>query len=64
MAKEKIQVCKECGRFTTERTCPSCGCNQFIEKYKGKVYVVDPKRSKVAAKLSIKDKGMYALKHG
>ncbi len=61
---EKKKACKECGYLTLEKECPNCGSNQFVEKYKGRVVVLNAKESEIAEKLEIKNNGQFALKYG
>ena len=61
---EKNKACKECGYLTLEKECPSCKGKVFLEKYKGKVLILDSKNSTVAKKLDIKNNGAFALKYG
>lgn len=60
----KDRPCKECGYLTQESQCPNCGSNHFLEKFKGKVLILDFKNSQVAEKLNIKSNGKFALKYG
>lgn len=61
---EKDRVCKQCGFLTTSKECESCGSNQFLDKYKGKVIVFKGEESEIAKKLNIKNSGKFALKYG
>lgn len=62
MAKDK--VCKDCGFLSDENKCINCGSNNFLDKYKGKVLILDAEKSDVAKKLNIKSNGKFALKYG
>lgn len=62
MVKDK--VCKECGFLSQENKCPNCDSNHFLEKYKGKVLILDSKNSEIAKKLNIESNGKFALKYG
>lgn len=65
MARDKEKVCKECGYLAVDvKECPNCGGKQFLDKFKGRVLILDSKRSLVAQKLNIKNKGSFALKYG
>ena len=61
MVKDK--VCKNCGFLTKEDVCNNCGSDVLLEKFKGRVLVIDPENSEIAKKLNIKTKGVYALKY-
>lgn len=62
MAKDK--VCKQCGFLTQESECPNCGSKYFLDKFKGRVLILDPVNSDIAEKLDIKTNGKFALKYG
>ncbi len=55
-------VCKECGYFTDDKKCPSCGSSGFAEKHKGAVLIFDLDESEVAKKINAELSGKYALK--
>ncbi len=59
MAK-KLQVCRNCKRFTNENVCPSCKSSNMSSSWKGVVIVVDTE-SDVAKALNITEPGRYAL---
>jgi DNA-directed RNA polymerase subunit E" len=59
MAK-RIQVCRNCRRFTTEKVCPSCKSTNLSTSWKGMVIILDEK-SEVAKALNISETGKYAL---
>lgn len=61
MATKK--ACKQCGHLTTEKECPNCGSQEFADKYKGAVMVIDPENSEIGKKLNIENQGVYALKY-
>lgn len=60
---KKYKVCKECARLTEDNQCPVCNSNQLVDKYKGRVLILNGKESEVAKKLNIEDNGNYALKY-
>lgn len=62
--KEKILTCRECGYMTSNKKCPNCGSDQFIDKYKGKAVIFDSSKSHVADVIGAKENGAYALKYG
>jgi len=59
MAK-RLQVCRNCRRFTTEKICPSCKSTNLSTSWKGMVIILDTK-SEVAKALNINEAGKYAL---
>ena len=59
----KKRACKNCGFLSLEKQCENCGESVFLEKYKGKVVVMD-ENSIVAEKAGISAKGQFALKYG
>lgn len=61
MAKGK-RVCKKCKVFVEEDKCPICQGTQFITSWKGRVVILDPEQSEIAKKMSIKNKGIFAIK--
>lgn len=58
----KAKVCKQCKIFIEKEKCPICQGTQFTETWKGKVVIINPEQSEIAKKLSIKEKGTYAIK--
>ncbi|MCX6709601.1 MAG: DNA-directed RNA polymerase subunit E'' [Candidatus Woesearchaeota archaeon] len=56
------KVCKQCKIMVTGDKCPICNGNDFSTNFQGRIYIVDPVKSKVAQKLNIEAKGEYALK--
>ena len=61
---KKKRVCKDSGALTTESVCPITGSKNFLDKYKGEVFIFDPNNSKVADKLGLKHEGNFAMKYG
>jgi RNA polymerase subunit RPABC4/transcription elongation factor Spt4 len=59
MAK-KIQVCRNCRRFTTEKACTFCKSTNLSTSWKGLVVIVDA-NSEVAKMLNVIEPGRYAL---
>ncbi|MBS1266445.1 MAG: Transcription elongation factor Spt4 [Candidatus Woesearchaeota archaeon] len=58
----KKKVCKSCKIFVEGKTCPLCKKDQFSTNWKGRVYVLDVKKSVVAEKIGAEVKGEYAIK--
>jgi len=59
MAK-KMQVCRNCRRFTTAQTCPFCKSTNLSTSWKGLVVIVNVD-SEVAKMLNVSEPGRYAL---
>jgi len=59
MAKKK-QVCRNCRRFTTESSCPTCKSTNLSASWKGIVIIINTE-SEVAKLLEIHEPGKYAL---
>lgn len=56
----KMQVCRNCKRFTNENVCPVCKSSNMSSSYKGVVVIMDT-GSDVAKALNIVEPGKYAL---
>ncbi|MBM3292456.1 DNA-directed RNA polymerase subunit E'' [Candidatus Bathyarchaeota archaeon] len=56
------KACRLCKVLTNESTCPVCKGSELSEDYLGFVIILDPKKSQLANKMSIKEAGQYALK--
>lgn len=59
MAK-KMQVCRNCRRFTTESVCPYCKSTNLTGSWKGMVIIFDT-NSEIAKVLNVMEPGKYAL---
>lgn len=57
---KKMQVCRNCKRFTYENVCPVCKSSNMSSSWKGVVVIVDT-NSEVAKALNIIEPGKYAL---
>jgi len=61
MAKSK--ACKLCNTiFETGEKCPSCGSKEYTDSFKGRIVVIDPKKSEIAQNINLKEKGNFAIK--
>ena len=60
MAKEK--ACKNCRMIYEGSKCPNCAGTEGVDTFKGKVTVVNPENSEIAKNLSLKTKGMFAVR--
>jgi RNA polymerase subunit RPABC4/transcription elongation factor Spt4 len=56
----KIQVCRNCRRFTREQVCPFCKSTNLSSSWKGLVVVIDAD-SEIAKILNVNEPGRYAL---
>lgn len=59
MAK-KLQACRNCRRFTTEKSCTVCKSTNLSTSWKGLVMIASPE-SELAKILNIKEPGKYVL---
>jgi RNA polymerase subunit RPABC4/transcription elongation factor Spt4 len=57
---KRLQVCRNCRRFTTEKVCPFCKSTNLSTSWKGMVIILDT-NSEVAKALNINEAGKYAL---
>jgi len=58
----KQKACKVCKRIYDGTKCPDCGSKEFIEGFKGRIYVLNPEKSEIAKELKISKKGNFAIK--
>ena len=59
----KPKACKICNKiYDTGDKCPRCDSKESTESFKGRVIVLDAEKSEIAKKLSIKEKGSFAIK--
>jgi RNA polymerase subunit RPABC4/transcription elongation factor Spt4 len=56
----RMQVCRNCRRFTTEKASSICKSTNLSTSWKGVVVVINPE-SESAKMLDIKEPGKYAL---
>ncbi len=57
---KRMQVCRNCRRFTTEQVCPVCKSTNLSNSWKGLVIVVNTE-SEIAKILKVNEPGRYAL---
>ena len=57
---KRLQACRNCRKFTTERQCPSCKSTNLSTSWKGVIIIIDP-NSEMAKPLNIMEPGRYAL---
>ena len=56
------KACRECKILVKGNECPICHKSDFVENWKGRIYILDANKSEIARKLNIKVKGEYAIK--
>ena len=60
----KAKSCRRCKTiYEGKNKCPKCDAKEFSEGFKGKIVVLNPKKSQIANKLNIKDKGEFAIRN-
>lgn len=57
------KACRQCRLVVPEdaKQCPNCGSEEFVERWRGMIAVVDPAKSCIAKRLGIEKPGIYAL---
>ncbi len=61
MAKPK--ACKLCNTIVEMGDkCTNCGSKELTESFKGRAVILNPEKSEVAKKLSLKQGGNFAIK--
>ncbi|MBN1385519.1 DNA-directed RNA polymerase subunit E'' [Candidatus Woesearchaeota archaeon] len=58
----KKKACKNCKIFVEGDECPLCKGSNFTTTWKGRLFILDAKKSQIAEKISAKVKGEYAIK--
>lgn len=58
----KKKACKTCRIFVDGKICPVCKGTQFTTNWKGRITVIDKRKSDIAKKVGIKQNGEYAIK--
>jgi len=58
----KKKACKKCKIFVEGSECSICKGNQFVQNWKGRIYISDSSRSDIAKKIGVEQKGEYAIK--
>lgn len=56
------KVCKNCKIFVKGDECPICKKNQFSTSWKGRIHIINEKKSEIAKRLGAELKGEYAIK--
>ena len=58
----KKKACKRCKYFFEGEECPLCKTTQSVTNWKGRIYIVDSKKSDIAKKIGVETDGEYAIK--
>ncbi len=58
----KPKACKICSTIYEGEKCPNCESKESTESFKGRIVILNPEKSEIAAKLKLKDKGNFAIK--
>jgi len=58
----KKQACKFCKLFYEGHECPACRSTQAVTNWKGRLEILDEKKSEIAQKIGVKRPGEYAIK--
>lgn len=56
------KVCKKCKMFVDGKTCPICKGTQFTTTWRGRIHILDAKRSEIAKKIGKDVKGEYGIR--
>ncbi len=60
MAK-RMRVCRNCKRFTEEKSCTVCKSTDLSPSWKGLVIIMDAQTSEIAKVMNIGENGSYAV---
>jgi len=58
----KKKVCSKCRAFVEGDKCQICGGTDFIQTWKGRVFIINVEKSEVAKKGGFNKEGEYAIK--
>jgi RNA polymerase subunit RPABC4/transcription elongation factor Spt4 len=59
----KKKACKTCRMLVDEgQQCPICKKDNMSNSWQGRIYFLNPGKSVVAHKMSVEEKGEYAIK--
>ena len=58
----KRKACKECRIFVKEKQCPVCKGTQFTTTWRGRINIIDSRKSDIAKRIGFKREGEYAIK--
>ncbi|MFH1506383.1 MAG: transcription elongation factor subunit Spt4 [archaeon] len=58
----KKKVCRKCKIFVEGDSCPICKRDSFSTNWQGRIFFLDVKKSMIAHKMNVDQKGEYAIK--
>ena len=58
----KKKACKSCKHFYTGEECPICRSTQVATNWKGRIHIMNAKKSDIAKKIGVETDGEYAIK--
>ncbi len=56
------KVCRNCRVFVDGKTCPLCNGTDLTTTWKGRINIIDVRKSEIAQRIGINVKGEYAIK--
>lgn len=56
------RVCRHCKIVVDKDVCPICKNADFVDSWKGRIFILDAEKSEIAQKLALKVNGEYAIK--
>ena len=56
------KVCKKCKIFVEGKECPICKGTQFTTSWRGRINILDAKKSEIADNVGIDVKGEYGIR--
>ena len=56
------KVCKQCKLFVEGKVCPICKGTQFTTTWRGRIHVLNTKKSGIAKEIGIEVKGEYGIR--
>lgn len=56
------KVCRNCRVFVEGKTCPLCNSTDLTTTWKGRINIIDVRKSEIAQRIGINVKGEYAIK--
>ncbi len=60
----KKKVCRSCRVFYDEEICPQCKSSDVTTTWKGRIAILDAKKSEIAQKAGYTKEGEFAIKIG
>ena len=56
------KVCRQCKIMVDKDVCPLCHNADFVDNWKGRIFILNHEKSMIAEKVGIKHDGEYAIK--